>query len=239
MLRSETERDPDRLAAALAGLRVYQTASRPARPPAMPVVARAGRAVLRDYGGSGRPVIMVPSLINPPDVLDLLPDVSLMRWLATQGLRPMLVDWGTPSPDERDLDIAGHVESLLLPLIDAVGRDAALAGYCLGGTMALAAAAIRPPAALALIASPWRFGGFPDDARDGLGALWAQASETAETIGMLPVEVLQAAFWQLDPARCVLIGDQPTDIQAAEACQVRAILFDGGDLLATVQQALT
>ncbi len=45
--------------------------------------------------------------------------------------------------------------------------------------------------------------------------------------------------WQLDPARCVLIGDQPTDIQAAEACQVRAILFDGGDLLATVQQALT
>ena len=203
MLRSETDSDPDRMAAALAGLRAYQTATRPAAPPAMPVVARSGRAMLRDYGGSGRPVIVVPSLINPPDVLDLLPDVSLLRWLATQGLRPLLVDWGSPSPEERDLDIAGHVEQLLVPLIATVGADAALAGYCLGGTMALAAAAIRPPAALALIAAPWRFAGFPDEARHGLGDLWEQVSASAGTMGLLPVEVLQTAFWQLDPARTV------------------------------------
>ncbi len=172
----------------------------------MPIVARADRAVLRDYGGgggAGRPVIVVPSLINPPDVLDLLPEASLLRWLATQGLRPLLLDWGTPSPDDRELDIAGHVERLLLPLIEAIGPDAALAGYCLGGTMALAAAAIRPPAALALIATPWRFAGFPDDARQGLGELWTQAQPSAEAMGLLPVEVLQAAFWQLDPARTV------------------------------------
>ena len=203
MLRSETDSDPDRMAAALAGLRAYQTATRPEAPPAMPVVARSGRAVLRDYGGSGRPVIVVPSLINPPDVLDLLPDVSLLRWLATQGLRPLLVDWGSPSPDERDLDIAGHVEQLLVPLIATVGADAALAGYCLGGTMALAAAAIRPPAALALIAAPWRFAGFPDEARQRLGDLWEQVAASAGTMGLLPVEVLQTAFWQLDPARTV------------------------------------
>jgi polyhydroxyalkanoate synthase len=203
MLRSETEGDPDRMAAALAGLRAYQAAKRPAPPPPMPIVARAGRATLRDHGGEGRPVLFVPSLINAPDVLDLLPDISLMRWLATQGVRPLLLDWGTPSPDERDLGIADHVETMLLPLLEEIGPDAALAGYCLGGTMALAAAAIRAPASLTLIAAPWHFAGFPDAARQGLGDLWEQARPMADAMGHMPVEVLQTAFWRLDPRRTV------------------------------------
>lgn len=191
------------MVAALDGLRAYQSAPRAPRPDPMPVIAAAGRAMLRDYGGEGRPVVVVPSLINPPDVLDLLPDASLLRWLATQGVRPLLVDWGTPSPDEKGLSIAGHIETLLLPLMGAAGRDAALAGYCLGGTMALAAAAIRPPASLTLIATPWRFAGFPDEARRGLVDLWKQAQPTADAMGLLPVELLQSAFWRLDPRRTV------------------------------------
>ena len=71
----------------------------------MPVVAAAGRAGLRDYGGSGPPVVFVPSLINPPHVLDLAEANSLLRWLAAQGVRPLLVDWGTPAPAERDLTL--------------------------------------------------------------------------------------------------------------------------------------
>lgn len=203
MLRSETESAPDRLAAGLAGLRAYQAAERPAPPPLMPIVARAGRAVLRDYGGEGRPLIVVPSLINTHDVLDLLPDASLLRWLSTQGVRPLLVDWGSPAPEEQALSIAGHVETLLLPLVEAIGADAMLAGYCLGGTMALAAAACRPPAALVTIASPWRFAGFPDESRRGLVQLWEQARPGAESMGLLPVEVMQTVFWRLDPRRTV------------------------------------
>ncbi|WP_019832463.1 alpha/beta hydrolase [Sphingomonas sp. PR090111-T3T-6A] len=203
MLRSETGHDPDKMAAALHGLRAYQAAPRAPRPAPMPAIARAGRATLLDYGGEGRPVVFVPSLINPPHVLDLLPDVSMLRWLSTQGLRPLLVDWGEPSPGEAGLGIAGHVETLLLPLLETAGRDAAMAGYCLGGTMALAAATIRPPAALALIATPWRFSGFPDEARAGMADIWEQARPTAQAMGLLPVEALQAAFWRLDPRRTV------------------------------------
>ncbi len=126
-----------------------------------------------------------------------------MAWLATQRMRPLLLDWGMPSPEERALGIAEYIETMLLPMLETIGTDAALAGYCLGGTMALAAAAIRPPASLSLIAAPWHFSGFPAEARHGLATLWEQALPAAASMGFLPVEVLQSAFWQLDPHRTV------------------------------------
>ena len=204
MLRSETADDPARAEAALEGLKRYQRAARGTPVPPMPVVAAAGRATVRDYGGAGRPVLFVPSLINPPDILDLDADRSLLRWLATQGVRPLLLDWGAPGADERDCNIAGHVEQLLLPVIEQLGEAVTLAGYCLGGTIALAAAVLSPRVeALAVIAAPWRFAGYPDDTRTALAALWAQADPAAQAIGLMPMEVLQAAFWRLDPARSV------------------------------------
>jgi polyhydroxyalkanoate synthase len=203
MLRSETTGDPDRTAAALRGLRLYQQADRPPPPAPMPVIARAGRASLRDYGGDGPAVLFVPSLINPPDVLDIDAERSLLRWLAAGGLRPLLLDWGTPAADEHDLSVAGHVETMLLPLIDAVGAPVALAGYCLGGTMALAAAALRPVTALALIATPWRFREYPDSTKQALDDLWQVAEPATDALGLLPMEILQAAFWRLDPGRTI------------------------------------
>lgn len=169
----------------------------------MPVIARAGRASVRDFGRDGPAVLFVPSLINPPDVLDLDAERSLLRWLATQGLRPLLVDWGAPTADEHDLSMAGHIETMLLPLIDAVGVPVALAGYCLGGTMALAAAALRPVTALALLATPWRFAAYPDKTRAALDELWQAGEPATETLGLLPMEILQAAFWRLDPKRTI------------------------------------
>ena len=169
----------------------------------MPVAAEVGRARLLDYGGKGPPAVFVPSLINPPHILDLAEDNSLLRWLSGRGVRPFLVDWGVPAPADADLSVAGHVETLLLPLLDALGERAHLAGYCLGGTMAAAAAPAANPLSLTLIAAPWRFTGFPQEARAGLGDLWKAAEPTAKALGALPMEVLQTAFWKLDPARTV------------------------------------
>lgn len=203
MLRSETAGQPERTAAALKGLRLYQQAERLPDPSPMPVIARAGRASIRDYGGTGPAVLFVPSLINPPDVLDIDTDRSLLRWLATRGVHPLLLDWGTPNAAEHQLSVAGHIETMLLPLIDAIGAPVTLAGYCLGGTMALAAAALRPVTALALIATPWRFGAYPESTRAALDDLWRAAEPAVDTLGLLPMEILQAAFWQLDPARTI------------------------------------
>jgi polyhydroxyalkanoate synthase subunit PhaC len=202
LLRSETAASPDRRAAALAGLRAYQQAPRPAPRTSKPVLAEAGRAVLRDYGGTGQPVVFVPSLINPPLVLDLARGNSLLRWLARQGMRPMLVDWGTPGPADRAEDVTAHVEQLLLPLLQSLNRPPVLAGYCLGGTMAIAAANCLPVAGVALIAAPWRFAGYADQL-EPISALWDEAHAACEALGLVPMEVLQAGFWQLDPARTV------------------------------------
>ncbi|HYD99848.1 MAG TPA: alpha/beta fold hydrolase [Alphaproteobacteria bacterium] len=203
MLRRETEGAPERLGRALAGLRRYQQAARAPAPAPPPAVAERLGASVRDYGGRGPPVLFVPSLINPPSILDL-PERSLLRWLAAGGeVRPLLLDWGWRVEARASLSVAGHVEEVLLPLVAALGRPPALVGYCLGGTMALAAAAAGGAPAVAAIAAPWRFSGFPDEARAMLARLWHGAEPASRALGCLPMEVLQSAFWSLDPGRTV------------------------------------
>jgi polyhydroxyalkanoate synthase subunit PhaC len=203
LVRQQTKGDAVRRAAVLAGLRAYQEAERVPRLPGRPVVARAGRAVLRDYGGQGPPAVFVPSLINPSFILDLAEGNSLLRWLAGTGVRPLLVEWGSPHPPLAGEDVWGHVASLLLPLIDQIGEPVHLVGYCLGGTMALAAAMHVKLLSLTLIATPWHFSGYGDSARAEIGAMWRSADPAAQTLGLVPMEVLQSGFWRLDPARTV------------------------------------
>ena len=205
------------MARALEGLRKYQNADRAQRPAPMPAVATRGGASLRDYGGSGAPVLFVPSLINPPTILDLSPERSLLRWLAERGRRVLLLDWGWPDEERKRLSVAGHVEQILLPLLEEIGDLAALVGYCLGGTMAAAAARRGRASALAAIAAPWHFSGFPDQARADLAALWAQWRPAVDQLGLLPMEALQSAFWSLDPARTVAKFEAYGGLEGSEA----------------------
>ena len=127
LLRSETSGEPERMKAALEGLRRYQEAPRNAGMAPKPAVAEASGAALRDYGGIGPPTLFVPSLINPPSVLDLSADKSLLRRLAEGGHRVLLLDWGSPDQKRQGLSVSGHVEDILVPL----GRPAVY-GFPLG-----------------------------------------------------------------------------------------------------------
>lgn len=208
MLRSETGSDPGRMKAALAGLRAYQSAPRTPRAPAPSTVGQIGRIRVHGYAEAGRPVLFVPSLINGCEILDLSVENSMMRGLAASGLQPFLLDWGTPGPDEADLDIGAHVERYLLPALDLLGPDTVLAGYCLGGTMSIAAAALSAPRALLLIAAPWDFDGFSSQTRNDLLQLWEGAATAAEQLGLLPAEILQQIFWRIDPVRTIAKFEQ-------------------------------
>lgn len=223
LLRSETATSPERRAAALAGLKAYQEAERPPARAPKPAIAAAGRASLRDYGGSGTPVVFVPSLINPPFILDLAPGNSLLEWLATQGLRPLLVDWGTPGAEDRDQGVGHHVTDMLLPLLDALDTPPLLAGYCLGGTLAMAAAMLRPVPGLATIAAPWRFRRYGDFARAAIAAQWEAAQPACAQLGLVPMEVLQSGFWQLDPARTIAKFERFAQLEPGSG-QARAFL---------------
>ncbi|RDE06709.1 alpha/beta fold hydrolase [Sphingomonas aracearum] len=220
MLRSETAANAARRSVALAGLRAYQDAPRAQSYRAGPVRYRKGRARLRDGGGQGRPVVFVPSLINPPFILDLTPETSLMGFVRDAGFHPWLLDWGEPTPADRDMDVTGHVERLLLPLLARLPEPPVLVGYCLGGTMALAAACASRLAGLALVAAPWRFSGFGERAVGEIAALWDAAQPACEALGLVPMEVLQAGFWRLDPARTIakyerLAGTDPASPEFA------------------------
>jgi polyhydroxyalkanoate synthase len=202
LVRSVGETEPELARKALEGLAKYERAERSSRRSERDSAARLGPAVLYDYGGKGPPAVLVPSLINPPHVLDLDQAVSLASAVAEMGRRALLFDWG-PARERADLDIGGHVEHLLVPMLGKLGQPSALIGYCLGGTMSVAAANLTEVERVATIAAPWRFAGYPEESRASLLELWRSAKQAADQLKVLPMEVLQAAFWSLDPKRTV------------------------------------
>ncbi len=188
--------DRARLGRVLAGLGRYQQAPLPPPRQPWPEVARVGGVTLRAGAAAGRPLVLVPSLINAPDVLDLGPGQSLAAHLAGAGFRPLLVDWG-PQPEA--LGLAALVETRLVPLIASLGETVPMLGYCLGGTLALSAARAGVATRLAVLAAPWRFEGYGDSGRGALAGWWQQAQPLAQPLGVVPMDLLQPAFWALDP----------------------------------------
>jgi len=220
LVREVSQRDPQLAAEALAGLRAYEQAPRRERPAPKPEVARVRGAALRDHGGDGGPVVIVPSLINPPRILDLDEQVSLTNAISRMGRRALLLDWGVA--DERaELSVAGHVEQLLLPLLRSISEPAALIGYCLGGTMSIATANLIPVERLATLAAPWRFAAYPPESQHALQGMWEHSRAAAQSLGALPMEVLQASFWSLDSDRVVSKFAEfgRLDPNSAEACR--------------------
>ncbi len=147
----------------------------------------------------------------------------MLRWMAAQGHDAMLVDWGHPGEQDRDIDLGQHVTDRLLPLIAGIKnpRPPILVGYCLGGTLALAAAQHIALSALAVIAAPWHFTAMPEQSRADVARLWASARPMCERLGYVPMEVLQSGFWMLDPARTIAkyadFGDMADESDAVAA----------------------
>src|SRR5579875_1026485 len=138
--------DPEMARAALyvAGLEAYRR--HPYRRPTRQrrVLWQEGTTRLLDYGaGAPAPAVMVvPSLINRYYVLDLLPGRSFLEHLAARGLRPLVVDWDAPGPQERGFDLSDYVTrrlaAALAAAVRAAGAPLAVLGYCMGGLLALA-----------------------------------------------------------------------------------------------------
>ena len=214
-----------RLRATIDGLEIWQAHPYRRSFAAPPAIWQDGCSRLLDYGAApeaadpgGPPILVVPSLINRPYVLDLYPGRSMLRWLAAEGFRPLLVDWGEPGPRERPFDLDGYGAERLLPAL-AVARalrrgPVPVLGYCMGGTLAVGLAARRPAdvGALVTIGAPWDFtstrgvaGGIRAMLRSG-GTARAEALLEAlgEVFGQVPVSIFQTLFAMVNPIQASL-----------------------------------
>ena len=171
-----------------------------------PEIWREGTTRLLDYGpDGGRPVLFVPSLINRAHVLDLAPDRSLLRALTAQGIRPLLVDWDRPGEAERGFDltayVAGRLEAAFEAALDHVGGPLGIAGYCMGGLLALALAERRrrDVAALVLLATPWDFQAGSGSYARFVASIAGPAEVVFGPLGQVPTDMLQTLFLMADP----------------------------------------
>ena len=167
-----------------------------------------GTTRLLAYGdGAGRPLLLVPSLVNRHYVLDLPPGRGLVSHLVRAGYDPYTVDWGRPGEVERGFDltdyVAGRLEGALDAVLDATGARPGVVGYCMGGLLALALAGRRRRdlSCLVLLATPWDFSIGPAPALVGL---WKPMLDSAlDALGELPTDIVQAMFYALDPMTVV------------------------------------
>ncbi len=194
----------------VAGIRRYREFpwSRPET--TAPVIWQAGTARLYDYGArrprSPRPpVLLVPSLVNRSHVLDLMPGRSLAAYLARRGLRPLVLDWGSPDAEERRFTLDDYFTERLLPAFE-VSRALAsgpvnVAGYCMGGLLTLALAQHRRSevSGLALLAVPWDFHAERKIQAQHLAAMVGAWLPALAPAGILPVDGLQTLFMLNDP----------------------------------------
>ena len=182
----------------LSGVRAYQYHPVTRNAPPAPIVWQKGTTKLLDYAPDAAPevpvVLVIPSLVNRFHILDLAEDFSLLRFMAAQGLRPMVVDWDAPGEEEKDFTLTDYVVQRLFPILDYVTLlvpQCRLLGYCMGGLLALALAVLRRDqvSALALMATPWE-----SVAGEGFLELADKLEPYLVKQGHLPVVILQTLF---------------------------------------------
>jgi polyhydroxyalkanoate synthase len=197
------------------------------------VIAREGTASLYRFVGSGprrgRPVLLVPSLINQWYVLDLRRGASLVAALVDAGLDVYCLDWGAPEDEDRYRtwdDTLARLDRMVRRALRAAGaRELALVGYCMGGTLATIYAALEPTRVCGLV----DLAGPIDFARGGMlrtmvDRRWFDADAIADAGNVAP-DQMQAGFVALRPtlelAKWVSMPELATDPAAHDA--VRAL----------------
>ncbi len=119
------------------------------------LVHTAGSLKVKIYDSFESPpkaqVLLFPSLINRPYILDLGRGRSLIQALLKAGIEVVLFDWGSPTETERDMGLDSLLERRIPAALSSVfansaftrndSRPRTVMGHCLGGDLALLFAA--------------------------------------------------------------------------------------------------
>jgi polyhydroxyalkanoate synthase len=86
------------------------------------------------------PLLIFPPWINKYYILDLRPENSMIRWLASQGFTVFVTSWVNPDARLTTRTFEDYLEEGIYAAVDAVMRQTGApkvntVGYCIGGTL--------------------------------------------------------------------------------------------------------
>jgi polyhydroxyalkanoate synthase len=88
------------------------------------------------------PLVLVPPLGVTTETFDLMPNRSLVRYMAARGFKTYLICWGKPGRRHAQLDMQDYADRMMAEALAAVRKhsgadEVSLMGWCMGGLLAL------------------------------------------------------------------------------------------------------
>lgn len=167
------------------------------------------------------PLLIIYAFINRHYILDLLPEISVVRNLLSQGLDIFATDWGTPSAYDKTLTMGHFVNIYIDRSVDVIRKitksdKVSLLGYCWGGDLALMYSALHPEKVENLITIATR-----DFLDNSLLSVWTRSVNedyVLDTFGNVAGMLLNSAFTLRRPIeyshKYFQFFEQPRDIES-------------------------
>ncbi|MGH8461223.1 MAG: alpha/beta fold hydrolase [Stenotrophobium sp.] len=88
------------------------------------------------------PLVLVPPLGVTTETFDLMPQRSLVRYMAARGFKTYLIDWGKPKKEHAHLGLHDYADVMFGEALARIrkhsgSQDVSLMGWCMGGLLCL------------------------------------------------------------------------------------------------------
>ena len=178
------------------------------------------------------PLLVVGSIINREYILDMLPQVSVIKHFVDMGFDVYSTDWKTPSSISEKMELEDFCHQFLEMAIDKIKKitgvqNISLLGYCWGGIFSLIHASIHPENVKNLILHATPIDLKNDTSVVGIWTKNIDVGKLVQAFGSIPPTYLNFAFFLRNPvdalSRYAKFFSQPRNID--EINQFFAIEF--------------
>jgi len=140
-------------------------------------------------GDINTPLLIIPAIINRQYILDIHPDVSVVKAFYDAGFNVYMIDWGYPGKDHENVSFKDYIEFINKTQEFISNDKISIFGYCTGGIIAVIYAALHPNDVknLILLATPTDFN--LQDIRI-LWGKWFDVEKVVNIFGNVPGELI-------------------------------------------------
>jgi polyhydroxyalkanoate synthase len=153
------------------------------------------------------PLVLVPPLAITSESFDLLPQRSLVRYMAAAGFKVYMVDWGKPTKEHDHLNLEDYADRMLGTALEKIRQhsgsdELSLMGWCMGGLFCLLHQGLKLDPTIRnmiTVASP-----IDMDGNGGVVAAAAGVAQALDAPAQLVRNFTNLRINTLDPARLSL-----------------------------------